>query len=205
LFFRDAGIKFECASRDQNAVNTLRPRAAITELSSIPINTRIIAMTTRRRNFPFVAGWNQPNIALVAATLMLTFCVVSVTFQVSFHVSFRKHEPLSVQKDTTGDALLGLGSPPRHNLEDDHQMKAAISTATAKSQQTSLEANNDSYIAGDPAVEAITAKPDAASSLKVFYNMHLPVDQDDDAIDKAISKSDTSRRSSAPLPGTPTH
>jgi hypothetical protein len=49
------------------------------------------------------------------------------------------------------------------------------------------ETTKDSDIAGDAAVEVATTKPDAVSSLNVFYNIYLPADQDDDAIDKAIN------------------
>jgi hypothetical protein len=62
-------------------------------------------------------------------------------------------------EDTSGDALSGLESLPRHGHGNDIEMKAALSTTTAELQQTSMEANNDSYIAGDPVVEATSVNP----------------------------------------------
>jgi hypothetical protein len=140
-------------------------------------------MTIRRRSLRSATGWNRSNIALVAATLMLIFCVVSVTLQLSFHDSFRKHVPFTIQNDTTGRALLGRGPPPRRNHKNDHGINATLSNITVESQQTSLETNND------PAVEVATAtaKPDYVSSLNVFYNIYIPADQGDDAMNKAIN------------------
>jgi hypothetical protein len=65
--------------------------------------------------------------------------------------------------------------PPIHNHEIAQEMKRALSTITAESQQTSSETNDGSYIAGHPAVKVATAKPDDASSLNVFYNDHSSI------------------------------